>query len=136
MSLPKNKRKFALWAKEETYELVEELYEQDNCKTRSEYIEKAIYFYSNYIMAEGYRESLPEMVSSLVDEKFDRFEDRMANLMFKLAVEVGMVLHVTAATNEIDEDTLSELRGECVDAVKRLNGRINFEQALKYQKDY
>ena len=34
----------------------------------------------------------------------------------------------------IDQDTLSRLRGKCVNDVKRLNGRIDFEDAVKYQK--
>lgn len=48
----------------------------------------------------------------------DSLEDRMASLLFKIAVELCMVLHVTAAANQIDEDTLSRLRGLCVEEVK------------------
>ncbi len=135
MPLPKDKRKFSLWAKEEAYERVEEWYEKDKCRTRSEFIEKAIYFYSDYLMAEGYRNCLPKMVTSIVEGKFDKFEDRMANLMFRWAVEMSMMLHVTAANSDIDEEILSELRGVCVNEVKRLNGRISFEQAFKFQKE-
>ena len=40
----------------------------------------------------------------------DLFENRMASLIFKLAVELSMFMHVTAATNEIDEESLSRLR--------------------------
>ena len=64
----------------------------------------------------------------------DGFEDRMASLLFKLAVETAMMLHVTASNNEIDEEILSELRGLCVNEVKRLHGRISLEDALKFQK--
>ena len=45
MAIPKNKKKFLLWAKEETYEKLEHLYKDDGCKTRSEFIEKAIHFF-------------------------------------------------------------------------------------------
>jgi hypothetical protein len=44
-----------------------------------------------------------------------------------------MVLHVTAATNQIDEDTLARLRGMCVDEVKRLRGSVRLENAVKFQ---
>ena len=40
------KVKFALWLTPETRALVEENYRADNCKSQSEYIEKAIEFYS------------------------------------------------------------------------------------------
>ena len=54
--------------------------------------------------------------------------------MFKYAVELAMMMHVTAASFRVDEDTLSRLRGKCVNDVKKLNGRITFDDAVKYQK--
>lgn len=57
----------------------------------------------------------------------------MATLLFKIAVELCMMLHVTAATNEIDTDTLSRLRGLCVEEVKRLRGAVRLEGAVKFQ---
>ena len=57
----------------------------------------------------------------------------MATLLFKIAVELSMILHVTAATNQIDEDTLSRLRGMCVAEVKRLRGAVRLENAVKFQ---
>ena len=57
----------------------------------------------------------------------------MASLLFKIAVELCMVLHVTAAANQIDEDTLSRLRGLCVEEVKRLRGAVRLEDAVRFQ---
>lgn len=57
----------------------------------------------------------------------------MTTLLFKMAVELSMLLHVTAATNEIDTDTLSRLRGLCVDEVKRLRGSMRLGDAVKFQ---
>lgn len=39
-----NKRKFALWAYDETFKRIEQLYKEDNCRSRSEFIEKAVNF--------------------------------------------------------------------------------------------
>ena len=63
----------------------------------------------------------------------DSFEDRMATLLFKIAVELSMMLHVTAAANEIDEDTLTRLRGLCVEEVKRLRGSVRLDDAVRFQ---
>ena len=134
MALPKDKRKFALWAKEETYERVEKVYKEDGSKTKSEFIEKAINFYCGYLTAEDYRDYLPSVMTSTIKATLDGFEDRIASLLFKLAVETAMMLHVTASNNEIDEEILSELRGLCVNEVKRLHGRISLEDAVKFQK--
>lgn len=134
MPLPKEKNKFALWVHPETLEKVEKLYKTDGCKSRSEFIEKAVKFYCGYLTAEDYREYFPSVIVSTVKGTLDSFENRMASLMFKTAVEISMLLHVTAATNEVNEDTLSNLRGMCVDEVKRIHGAITFEEAHKFQK--
>lgn len=43
-----SKRKFALWVQPDTLKKVEKLYRDDDCKSRSEFIEKAILFYAGY----------------------------------------------------------------------------------------
>ncbi len=44
-----NKVKFALWAYPETLKDVEVHYQNDNCRSQSEFIEKAIKFYIGYL---------------------------------------------------------------------------------------
>ena len=86
-----------------------------------------------YICSADKSDYLPHIVVSTMQGTMDAFEDRIAGLLFKMAVELSMLLHVTAATNEIDEETLSRLRGMCVAEVKRLRGSVRMEDAVKYQ---
>lgn len=132
--MDETKRKFALWAYPSTMEKVERLYQLDNCRSRSEFIEKAVLFYAGYVCSEDCREYFPEIIVSTIQGSLDSFENRMASLLFKYAVELAMMMHVTAANFRVDEDTLSRLRGKCVAEVKRLNGSISFEDAVRYQK--
>ena len=132
--MEENKKKFALWIHPSAMEKVERLYQLDNCRSKSEFIEKAVLVYTGYVSAEDGREYFPEVIVSTVQGSLDSFENRMASLMFKYAVELAMMMHVTAASFQVDEDTLSRLRGKCVNDVKRLNGRITFDDAVKYQK--
>ncbi len=129
-----DKNKFALWAYPETLERVEKLYREDGCKSRSEFIEKAINFYCGYLTAENYREYFPSVIVSTVKGSLDSFENRMASLLFKTAVELSMMLHITAANYDIDEEMLSRLRGMCVKEVKRLHGTVSLDDAVKFQK--
>lgn len=45
MPLPKDKKKFALWLYPQTLEEISEAYAADNCRSKSEFIEKAVKFY-------------------------------------------------------------------------------------------
>ena len=134
MTEPKDKVKFALWIRPEAMDRVEKLYREDSCKSRSEFIERAVLFYAGYLTAEDCREYLPEVIVSTVKGALDSFENRMASLLFKTAVELSMVLHVTAANSDVDTETLARLRGMCVDEVKRLHGNISFEEAFRFQR--
>ena len=134
MSKPKKKQKFALWVREEAMQKVEKLYREENVKSRSEFIEKAINFYCGYLTAENGKEYFPEVIVSILQGTLGAFENRMASLLSKMAVELSMSVHVTAANSEIDEETLARLRGMCVDEVKRIHGAVSFDEAYRFQK--
>lgn len=60
-------------------------------------------------------------------------EDRICRLLFKLAVEMDMMMNVLAAAMEIPEEQLRELRGRCVQEVKKTHGMISLDDAVEYQ---
>ena len=128
------KTKIGVYLTPDTIAKVESLYKDDNAESRSIFIERAINFYCGYLTAENYREYFPSVILSTVKGTLDSFENRMAGLLFKMAVELSMMLHVTAANSEIDEDSLTQLQGLCVSEVKRLNGKVSFEDARRFQK--
>lgn len=41
---------------------------------------------------------------------------------------------MTAAIHDIDEDTLKSLHTMCVNEVRKINGIIDYEDAIEYQK--
>ena len=127
------KIRIPLWIYPSVEEKIQKNFEVDNCKSPSEFIAKAILFYCGYLASEEYRQYLPNVLVSTMQGSLDSFEDRMATLLFKIAVELSMMLHVTAAANEIDEDTLTRLRGLCVEEVKRLRGSVRLDDAVRFQ---
>jgi hypothetical protein len=129
-----NKHKFALWIYPDTQKRVDQLYKSDNCKSRSEFIEKAIRFYCGYISAENALEFLPTSITSAVSGAVQSTENRMARLMFKLAVEMSMMMNVVAAGADLDDIGLKRLRGKCVDDVKKSIGAVNFDEVLRFQR--
>ena len=64
----------------------------------------------------------------------DIYENR--RMIFKLAVELAVMMNVVAANNNIDPVSLERLRGECVKEVKRLNGSFSFDDAVNWQKGW
>lgn len=130
----RNKKKFPLWMYPETRQLVTDWYQRDNCQSQSEFIEKAIKFYCGYISAEEGMRFLPAAITTAMTGMVDGLENRMSRLMFKLAVEMSMMMNILATTAEVDQNTLRKLRGKCVEDVKRSVGSVTFENVASFQK--
>lgn len=114
---------------------MDRLYEDDNCKSRSEFIEKAVRFYAGYLSTQNAREYLPNVVISTLKSIVAESDNRQNRMMFKLAVEIAIMQNLVALQQDIDPLSLERLRGDCVKEVKRLNGSFSFEDALDWQKD-
>ena len=128
------KRKFALWIKESTLDMVENIYKEDNCGSRSEFIEKAIIFYIGYLSSNDNSQYLPNILTSTLKSIVAESDNRMNRMIFKLAVELAMTMNIIASSQDIDKLTLTKLRGECIKEVKRLNGSFSFDDAYDWQK--
>ena len=134
MPIPKDKQKFPLWAKPETLQSVKEIYQSDHCRSQSEFIERAILFYIGYLTADRPKSYLPNMFLSTMKSIVRESNNRMGRLLFKLAVEISMLLNVTASMWDIDKSELARLRGNCIEEVKRINGTISFDDAVDWQQ--
>lgn len=61
-----NKIKFPLWVKPKTMETVKQMHKDDNCRSQSEFIEKAVNAYVGYLQAKDSSGMLPNyMISTL-----------------------------------------------------------------------
>ena len=129
-----NKKKFALWMYPDTLEKIGEIYREDNCESKSEFIEKAVNFYIGYLTSEVKKSYLPNVVTSTLKSIVAESDNRQNRMLFKLAVEIAIMQNLVASSQDIDRLALERLRGECVKEVKRLNGNFSFEDAVYWQK--
>ena len=134
MPTPKKKRKFALWLYPETLVKIGQLFTTDDCRSKSEFIEKAVQFYIDHLTAEDQHSMLPNAMLSSMKSIVAESDNRICRLLFKMAVELAVTMNVVAANSDIEDITLERLKGECVNEVKRLNGNFTFKDANDWQK--
>lgn len=128
------KEKITFWVSPEAKKLVEDHYQTDNCRSRTEFIEKAIQFYAGYLNTQHAESYLPRILADVLEGKLTSLGDRMGSLLFKLAVEQAIADNILSYYTDINEGTLKQLRNKCAQDVMRTNGKISFEDALKFQK--
>ena len=132
--MPNSKIKSAIWLMPETKELVGHMYVADNCRSQSEFIEKAIQFYAGYLNTQNASAFLPEVIATVLNGALDNLGQRIGTQLNKVAIEQNMCNHLLAEDTDMDARDYQLLRGRSVREVQSTNGRISFKDVLDFQK--
>ena len=80
------------------------------------------------MLAAGESTTLPRAVQSAIDARLKIFEDRIASLLYKQAVEMDMAMSILLQSLNVSEEVLRQERAKSIAAVKRTNGQLRLEQ--------
>lgn len=128
------KTRATVWLYPSTWDVIDAKLTEANCKTRSEFIERAVQFYAGYISGQEATAYLPAALVAALQGTVQNSEARTARLLFKLAVEVSMMAKVFAIGLQIDPKDLEQVREQCVQEVKKTNGSISFKEAVERER--
>lgn len=131
-----NKKRTAVWLSPNVIRRMDSWLEEDNCSTRSEFIEKALRFYMGYLATEDTSEYLSQALVDTLQGIVADNSNRLRTMIFKWCVELNMMGHTIAAHFRADPINRRELRAYAVDEVKRTNGQISFDRALDQQRRF
>ena len=92
-----NRLKITLWLKPGIVRRMDGWLDEDNCKSRGEFAEKALRFYMGYLATEDTSEYLSRALVDTLRGTLADNENRLRTLLFKLCVEVNMMGHTVAA---------------------------------------
>ena len=118
----------------ETRRQMDSWLEESNSKNRNEFVEKALRFYMGYLGTENITEYLSDALVSTLRGIIADSTNRTNGILFKCAVEQGIMAHTIAAHFRTDPIHTRELRAYAVDEVKRTNGQVSFENAVRSQR--
>ena len=130
--MSKNENRLNFRMTDETATKIERWYQEDNCRSKNEFIEKAVNCYAD-MLAAGESTTLPRAVQSAIDSRLKLFEDRIASLLYKQAVEMDMdmAMSILLQSLNVSEEVLRQERAKSIAAVKRTNGQLRLEQKLR-----
>jgi len=127
------KERIPVWLYPSTLEVIDRAVARCGCKSRSELLERAAVFYAGYVSGEDACDYLPPALVKAMRGTIQNTEQHICRLLFKLAVELDMVMNVLASGMEIPEERLRSLRGHCVQNVKKTRGGISLDAAVDFQ---
>ena len=127
----KTGKRIGVYISEELLDQCDAAVEKSGADSRSEFICDAIMHYIAVInMTENSRVLTPAL-ESVIGSKIALAEDRINQILFKVAVELAMQNHLTAGRYRYEDDYLDGLRDYCVQEVKALNGRMDLKEIQK-----
>ena len=129
MSKEENRLNFRM--SPETAEKLEHWYRQDGCRSKNEFLERAVNYYADRLAA-----GASTMLPPAIDGRLQLLEQRLSSLLFKQAVELDMGLSLLAECVNLDESVLRKQRAKSVNDVKRTNGQLRLEQKLRTQEPF
>ena len=132
--MSENKDRLNFRMKPETAEKLEHWYKADRCRSRNEFVEKAVNYYADALAAEN-SSTLPLAMQTAIDGRLKLLEDRMAAILYKQAVEIDMALSILLQSVNVDESVLRQERAKSVAAVRHTNGRLRMEQKPREQEN-
>lgn len=94
---------------QETSRRLEQWYLADNCKSKNEFILKAMNFYIDHLEIKDNKSLLPMAIMSAIDGRLSRLEDYIARRDFTRCVEQDMTNGIIAEAFQMDEDALKRI---------------------------
>ena len=106
-----------------------------NSKSRNDFIEEAIKFYVSFLNTDNNTIFLNTVLESTIKSSIQITEDRLAKQLFKLSVEMSMMMNIIGAHFDINDVTLDKLRGKCINDIKSSIGTLNLKEIIRYQSE-
>ena len=104
-----------------------------DCRSRNEFINKAISYYLVSIRSDDVSSLITPYLESVIAAKIKDTENRLARVIFKQSVEIAMLVHIIAGLNSVDPKSIDALRKMCTDHVSKLGGKYRFEDIVDFQ---
>ena len=126
-----DRNRLALRMRAETAQKIEQWHKASNCRSKNEFVEKAVNFYADYLALNSDNQLLPKAVLSTIEGRLGLLEKNLSAATFNHAVELDMLVRIIGQAYQFDRENLEKLRAQSVKNVKATNGRVSLEKCAR-----
>ena len=91
----KVKKKTTFWLPPDMIDRMDSWLKADNCRSRNEFVEKALRFYMGYLGTEDNTAYLSQAILTAIQGTLDDNNNRLRTILFKCAVELNKEVYET-----------------------------------------
>lgn len=127
------KQQYAYWLRPSLVSEMENMKNEANATSKSDFVTQAIKFYIGYLRQKKCIDFILPLLAQSIKSEIGSVEQNISKMLFKMSVEQSIVNNLIANQSEIDENTMERLRNSCAEEVARLGGVVTFEDAYEWQ---
>jgi len=131
--LSEKMQKYAYWMTPSMVAEITKMMPEANATSKTDFVRKAVAFYIGYIRQQKNINYLAPMLAGAIKSEVRSLGKDVCEMLFKLAVEIGINSNITAAVNDISDESLDMVRLNVAQEVARVNGILTFEDANEWQ---
>ena len=126
-------QKYAYWMTPSMVAEITKMMPEANATSKTDFVRKAVAFYIGYIRQQKNINYLAPMLAGAIKSEVRSIGKDVCEMLFKLAVEMGINSNITAAVNDIEDESLENIRRNVAQEIARVNGILTFEDANEWQ---
>ena len=132
-----NKMRFNTYLDEDAAENMEYAMQMVDVNSASEFIRNAVEFYIGYIFQNQNADYLSPIITRTMKEIQYGYEKNLSKMLFKLAVEIAKVNHITVDSIDwLDNEYLRQINAVSCAEVAANNGVLHIENTPKEPDPY
>ena len=112
---------------------IQNMMSESNATSMADFVRQATEFYIAYLRQKKSIDFLAPLLAQTIKNEIESVEKNISSMLYKLAVEQGIVNNIVACYNGVDGETVRELREMCSREIAENNGIITFEEAMEFQ---
>jgi len=112
---------------------IQNMMSEANATSMADFVRQATEFYIAYLRQKKSIDFLAPLLAQTIKNEIESVEKNISSMLYKLAVEQGIVNNIVACYNGVDGKTVRELREMCSREIAENNGIITFEEAMEFQ---
>lgn len=126
-------QKYAYWMTLSMVAEITKMMPEANATSKTDFVRKAVEFYIGYLRQQKNINYLAPMLAGAIKSEVRSLGKDVCEMLFKLAVEMGINSNITAAVNDIEDESLENIRRNVAQEIARVNGILTFEDANEWQ---
>ena len=129
---PENKQRISIYIDRDLVKKADNLLSLAGCKSRNEFVTKAIERYIGELALGGDNSFVTEALSASISKACNESFSKVSSALFRYAVYVDMMVRILAECVDLTPGELEEFQRQAYNNVRRTRGKVSLDETLRH----